>query len=391
MNVRWRLRPLLLLPVVCLASFAGGAVRLAQDVCGPFTDVSPLYCPYVLEAYYTGITAGTSPTTFSPDLPITRAQSAVFTTKALNQSLSRGSRRAALGRWWTTTPQYESGLGVTTIGGSPRGVAADGSDVWVATGGSVARVRGSDGRLLETWTGADTAYAVLAAMGRVFATGLTAPTGKLYMIDPTQPAGDVTTVADDVGFNPVGIAFDGSRLWITNFDLPGSGTVSIVTPGASIPWSVTKVTTGFDLPMGIVFDGSNIWVANVHSGDLTKLDENGAILQSVHVGTTQFIGFDGTNIWVPGPGSVTVVQAATGTIVATLTGNGIASGNAVAFDGERIMITNPNAGTVSLWRAADLAPLGAFSTGATSQPYLLASDGIDFWLALGGTGQLARF
>lgn len=385
------MRRLLIFPLALAAVAAGAVTRRVQDQCGPFTDVSALFCPSVLEAYYTGITAGTSPTTFSPDIPMTRGQAAVFASKGLNQALARGSRRAALNQWWTTTPQYENGLGVTTIGGSPRGVAADGSDVWVATLGSVARVRASDGRLLETWTGADSSFAVAVAMGRIFATGKTVPTGKLYMIDATQPPGDVTTVADDIGLNPVGIAFDGSRLWVTNPVIAGSGTVAIVTPGATTPWSVTKVTTGFDMPMGIIFDGSNIWVANVHSGDLTKLDSTGAILQTVHVGTTQFIGFDGTNIWVPGPSSVTVVRASTGDVVATLTGNGVASSNAAAFDGERMMITNPDSGTVSLWRAADLSPLGSFSTGATSLPYLLGSDGINFWLALGGTGQLARF
>ena len=62
-------------PIVALAPgavFSGGAVRIVQDQCGPLTDVTPGFCPYVLEL---GITAGTSATTF-PDDPLTRGQGA---------------------------------------------------------------------------------------------------------------------------------------------------------------------------------------------------------------------------------------------------------------------------------------------------------------------------
>src|ERR1700674_44304 len=114
-----------------LALAAGGGMRIVQDTCGPFTDVTPGFCPYVLELYYLGITVGTSATTFSPDAPLTRGQAAVFVSKGLNQSLARSSRRAALGQWWTTTPHYDIGLGSTPVGAFPVAVASDGADLWV--------------------------------------------------------------------------------------------------------------------------------------------------------------------------------------------------------------------------------------------------------------------
>jgi S-layer homology domain len=392
-------RRLLALPLALAAALAGGAAGIVQDQCGPFTDVSPGFCPYVLELYYLGITAGTSPTTFSPDDPLTRGQAAVFVSKGLNQPLARSSPRAALGQWWTTTPPYDVGLGVTALSLGIRHVASDGADIWVAGGSVVYRVRASDGKLLETWTNATSARSVVAAMGRVFVVGNTSiaspggasSDGVLYMIDPAQPPGPVTTVATGLGDNAAGLAFDGGRFWITNPLGPGGSSVSIVTPGPTAPWPVTTVTTGFSLPIGIVFDGSNTWVADVLAGDLLRLDANGAILQAVHTGTSQYIAFDGANIWVPGPGTVTVVQAATGAILATLTGNGVQGGNAAAFDGQRVLVTSPNADTISLWKAADLSPLGFFSTGPGSLPYQVCSDGINFWLTLGGPGQLARF
>jgi hypothetical protein len=125
MRIFWR--RLALVPIAVLSLLAGGAVARMQDVCGPFTDVTPSLCPYVLEMYYLGITAGTSSTTFSPDNVVTRGQAAVFVSKSINQSIARSSRRAALGQWWTTTPHWDIGLGVTDDALGP--VACDGSDV----------------------------------------------------------------------------------------------------------------------------------------------------------------------------------------------------------------------------------------------------------------------
>src|SRR6202521_5548700 len=115
-----------------LALAAGGGMRIVQDTCGPFTDVTPGFCPYVLELYYLGITVGTSATTFSPDDPLTRGQAAVFVSKGLNQTLARSSRRAALGQWWQ--PSYFmwlQGLAITPLPDPLGPLVCDGSDVWV--------------------------------------------------------------------------------------------------------------------------------------------------------------------------------------------------------------------------------------------------------------------
>ncbi len=374
---------------LCLvAALAGAAVGRVQDQCGPFTDVSVLFCPYVLEAYYTGITAGTSPTTFSPDVPITRGQAAVFTTKALNQALARGSRRAALGQWWTQpSPQA---LHYQALAGVPVQIACDGQDLWVTNEADLIRIRASDGRVLES-SAAEASFAVLAAMGRVFATGTLDP-GVLYMRDPAGPA-SVVPVATNLGAGPQGLAFDGSRLWTAN----NGGSVSIVTPSQSAPWPVTTVSNGFDSPLGAVFDGVNVWITDPGAGTLLRLDSQGTILQTVVLGNNPFFPvFDGVNLWVPcvTSNSVAVVRASTGELVATLTGNGLASPISAAFDGERVLVSNGSAGApgISLWSAADLAPLGSAGFPAASLPYGAASDGVSFWIALAQTpGQLARF
>ncbi len=266
-------------------------------------------------------------------------------------------------------------------------VECNGADVWTANGGtsSVSRVRASDGTLLETWTGAAGAYGVLSALGRIFVTASSAGP-RLYRIDPGQPAGAVTTVATNLGFFGAQLAFDGARVWTAN----GDGTVSIVTPTAALPWTVTTVTVGSN-ENGILYDGSYIWVTDDSAG-LRKLDPNGVILQTVTVGTgPRMPVFDGTNIWVPDLfSSVSVVRASSGAVLATLTGNGMVSGVfQAAFDGQRVLVTS-SGGSLSLWKAADLTPLGSLSAPGTI-PIGVCSDGLNFWIALDGPHQLARF
>jgi hypothetical protein len=360
----------------------------------PFTDVqgNSLFCS-IAQIYFQGITLGTTPTTYSPADNVRRDQMAAFLARTQNSVLKRGSQRAALNQFWTTTPQYTvmqgvGMLGTTTVGTNPRLVASDGADLWVANGISdtVSRVRASDGKLLETWTGADDAIGVLVALGRVFVTGQTDP-GRLYVIDPSQPVGTVTTLSFGLGIFPKGIAFDGAKIWTAN-----GGSVSIITPGA--PFAVSNVA-GFGGLAGILYDGANIWVTVAFApGSLQKLNSSGTVIDTVTVGDGPgFPIYDGANIWVPniGSNSVSVVRPSDGVVLAVLTGNGLNQPFSAAFDGQRILVTNYAGHSVSLWRAADFAPLGTFSTGASSSPIGACSDGLYFWITLFGQNKLARF
>jgi hypothetical protein len=364
-----------------------GSASSLLGTCGPFTDLAAdSFCPFVLEIFNLGITTGTTPTTFDPTSNVSRLQMAAFLSRTVDGVLKRGSRRAALDQFWTS--QNDTVLGLTTVGTGPQLLKSDGADVWVAnfSSSSVSRVRASDEKVLETWTGATGATGVLVAMGRTLATGFSSP-GRLYQIDPGQAAGAVTTVASNLGSSPLGISFDGARVWTANF-----GSVSIVTPGASIPWTVTTVTTGFSSLAGALYDGGNVWVTDKTAGTLLKLDSAGAVLQTVTVGNLpRFPVFDGTNIWVPNSGSssVSVVRASSGAVLETLTGNGVSVPWAAAFDGQRVLVTNNGGSSVSLWKAAGLTTLGSFATGAN--PVGACSDGVNFWIALSGSGQLARF
>lgn len=391
----------LLVAVLTLITVASTRLQADTGTCSsatftlPFTDVmgNPFFCS-IAEAYFSALTNGTTATTFGPAANVTRDQMAAFITRGMDQSLKRGSLRAALNQYWTT--QDGSNIALTAVGDNPRLVQSDGADVWVANNddGTVSRVRGKDGKLIDTWTGMPNPFGVLCARGKVYVTGGIA-NGTLYVINPQDNGGIASSIAS-IGNSPQGIAYDGSRIWTAN----AGGSVSMIGVGGT---PVTTVTAGLVSPQGIIYDGANMWVTDNLVGTvdrLKKLDPiDGHVLTFAPVGDLpQFPAFDGTNIWVPNSNSasISVVRAVgslAGTVIATLTGNGLGRATQIAFDGERMLVTNVDAHNVSLFRASDLTPLGQFAvtTASSTAPFGVCSDGINFWIALSGTDDLARF
>jgi hypothetical protein len=400
-NRSLHVRLVLLISLMASLTVLSGKIQADTGACNggtvslPFTDVpssNSFFCQ-IAQAYFSGLTNGTSATTYAPTQTVTREQMAAFITRTMDQSLKRGSKRAVTEKWWT--PQTANNVTLTHVPSGPREVKFDGTDLWVACfdSDSVRRIRPSDGKVLETWTGAADAYGILCAMGRVFVTGNTNP-GRLYMIDPTQPAGAVTVLNTSLGAGPQSIVFDGERIWTAN-----GNSVSIVSLN---PTTVTTVTTGFSNLDGMLYDGTNIWVTDNGADSLLKLNANGSIAQTITVGDgPKFPVFDGANIWVPNSNrdNVTVVRVkdAAGTslttalVLATLPGNGLDFPYMAAFDGERILVANFGSDSVSLWKAASLTPLGTFAIGDGTLPSRACSDGLNFWITLAGSNMLARF
>jgi len=369
-------------------------MRLPADTgtCGgamvtlPFTDVAgnAFFCQ-IAEAYFSGLTNGTSATTYSPSAGVPREQMAAFITRTQDSALRRGGRRAALKQW--ATPGFVPYFARTYLLGFPALVESDGADLWVAeyTSGTVSRVRASDGKLLDRWTGASNAFGVLVAFGGVYVTGFTSP-GKLYFLNPREQGQPVVVAAISLGSLAGEIATDGGSIWTAN----QGGSVS----KADDTIGMANITTGFNTPVGILYDGANIWVTDIGDNRLKKLDSSGNILQSVAVGSSpEYPVFDGSNIWVPNflNSSITVVRARDGFVLATLTGNGLNQPQVAAFDGQRILVTNQVGNNVSMWKAADLTPIGVFSTGNGTSPFGACSDGINFWITLQGQNALGRF
>ena len=394
-------RILLLIAATSLLVAMSTRMRADSGTCGgasitlPFTDVqaSNIFFCSIAEAYFSGLTNGTSATTYAPTQPVPREQMAAFVTRTMDQSLKRGSRRAAMEQWWT--PGDTGVLRSVTLSSTPRDIVFDGQDLWVAnmSGSNVSRVRASDGRVMQTWTGATGAIAVVVAAGKIFIAGnLGGGTqGKIYSINPEAPsAGAVTLFEPDIGFAPLAITFDGVNLWTAN----STGSISRV----SVVNGLDSTFTGFGSPDDILWDGSNLWLADGGDNTLKRVDpSNGTVLESISgFGGANKLLFDGTNIWVSNfsANNVMVVRAVgglRGTVLATITGNSLDGPYGMAFDGERVLVCNFNNNSVSLFKAADLTPLGNMSTGANSHPEAARSDGVNFWIVRPTLNDVVRF
>jgi hypothetical protein len=404
------IRFLLLITLMASLTILSSSIQADTGNCGgvtttlPFTDVqgNPFFC-LIAEAYFSGLTVGTSATTYSPTQAVPREQMAAFLSRTLDQSLKRGSKRAALGQWWTKKSIHlEVGLSL-----NPQFIASDGTDLWVANTSSntVTRVRASDFTPLGDYVSVPTPEGILIFGLGVYVTSFQTP-GKLYYTELDSPPGSpMFEEASNLGSNPVGITCDGLSIWTANIGTgPGTGSVSRVTGG-----SPTTFTTGFNQPYGILFDGTNLWVTDIGDNTLKRVDTtSGVVLQTINLGAgagPRKPVFDGTNLWVPchGTNRVAVVRAVEGlrgTVLATLTGNGLSQPVDAAFDGERVLVTNYTSAdnTVSLWKATDLSPLGSFSlwSVANKMPTGACSDGQNFWVTLSGqvfpgSGGLVRF
>jgi YVTN family beta-propeller protein len=400
-NLRIRHKAILGIAVMIMLVVASTRLRAETGTCGgaditlPFEDVSSasiFFCS-IASAYFAGLTSGTSATTYSPNTPVLRDQMAAFTTRTLDQALRRGSRRAALGQFWTISKHPSL---FVTLNPPLNLIKSDGTDVYVAAGGENRVVRfvasgWQNGGTLANYTGIENAYGIVITPNLVYVTGRTNP-GKLYSFSRIASPSPATLLTNSLGAGPTGIAYDGERIWTANAE---SDSVSIYNPTT---FAVTTVP-GFNNPFGILFDGANIWVTNygrTTGNTLVKLDQNGAVIQTVTVGLgPAFPMFDGTNIWVPNynENTISVVRAATGVVLATLSGNGLNLPNDIAFDGQRVVVTNNGGDSLSLWKATDLTPLGSVSTSPASDPVGVCSDGQDFWVTalFGNSGFLTKF
>jgi hypothetical protein len=360
----------------------------------------------IAAAYFSGLTNGTTATTYSPGASVPREQMAAFVTRTLDQSLKRGHTRAALGAWWTNRTSNRDYTALPS--NNPQFLASDGLNVWVSNtdGNTVSRVDIKTGTLICTLTGIPSPQQIVIVSGLVYVASFQSQ-GKIYYrgISTTtnQP---MVEFSNTLGISPIGITFDGQNLWTANTGdgFAGTGSLSRVTlPGGA----KSTFTTGFSVPQGILFDGANLWVTDGGDRSLKRVDTTtGAVLQTIALsGFVNYPVFDGTNLWIPSGDRVSVVRAVggptgtvpLGTVLATLTGNGLNGAFQAAFDGERICVTNASAGSVSLWKATDLSPITSVDVVSSNyNPLGVCSDGVTFFVglrsALGSTvGFIAPF
>lgn len=196
-------------------------------------------------------------------------------------------------------------------------------------------------------------------------------------VSKIDPATNSLVATVPVGSGPYGVAFDGTHVWVTNAD---SNNVTKINPAGN--GSVVATVTAGTSPTGIGFDGTYIWVTNSGSASVSKIHAGGAFLdETVAVpGSPQAIAFDGTDVWVASFGTNSLVRI--DPVTEQVTGTTIPIGNnpqAIAFDGSHLWVTNlPDNTVMKIDRASESVVLTRTVGG---NPRGIAYDGSHLWIA----------
>ena len=177
-------------------------------------------------------------------------------------------------------------LSATVVSSTPLdifpGGPAVGSDAlwfWDEGAGQVVRLAVRDGHVAATIPIGDPAKAPYGVPKTVAANGdvvwVTDPsTDAVVRIDPatnkvtTRIALEaiVNATGVDAAVVPFGLAIDGTRLWVSDFD---QGVVVQVDPSTR---RVTTVVTGIDHPEGLAVGFGSIWVVEHRTGTIARID-----------------------------------------------------------------------------------------------------------------------
>jgi hypothetical protein len=307
-------------------------------------------------------------------------------------------KRVALLNWWGETYSSNS----DELNG-PRGVAFDGTHIWVTNygGRSVTEFNASDGSWVRTLSG--DSYRLHGPQGVAF------DGTNLWVANYDENSVTEIAVSDGgrvrtlgfYGFNgPYGVVFDGTHIWVTN-----SNVDSVTELNASTGSPVQTLfggSYGFDEPRGVAFDGTHIWVTNFHGDSVTKLNaSDGSWVETLSGGSYEFDGpegvaFDGTNIWVANfvGSSVTRINTLDGR-THTFHSQGPCEFNypfGVAFDGTHIWVTNYVGNSVLELDASDGRCVQTLSGGSYgfNSPRGVAFDGSNVWVANSGSNSVTE-
>jgi YVTN family beta-propeller protein len=113
------------------------------------------------------------------------------------------------------------------------------------------------------------------------------------------------------------------------------------------------------------------------------------VIRTVHVGSgAAAVSSDGTHVWVvsspsyPAKGTVSEIEASSGTVIRTIPVGVDACGGGVSSDGTHVWVTNCNDGTVSEIEASSGTVIRTIPVGG--YPHGVSSDGTHVWVAGGG-------
>lgn len=197
-------------------------------------------------------------------------------------------------------------------------------------------------------TGAQGAIGLQGLPGLTGATGSQGPAGPTGSTGPTGAQG-----AASVANNPLRLATLG---W------------------AQANMAFPDITVGGLQPIGMAFDGTNMWVANSNNSSVTKINASTGVVQGTYgvAANPNYLSFDGIYIWATlTPGYVVKLDPATGTVVSTYAVDPGPEG--IVFDGANMWVAHQSTGYVTKLNASTGVIVGHYKVG--NQPIGITFDG----------------
>jgi YVTN family beta-propeller protein len=205
-------------------------------------------------------------------------------------------------------------------------------------------------------------------------------------VQKINPASGAVGAPIIVGTNPRALAFDSNSLWVAN---EGSGSVQKINPATGVVGSPITVGTN---PGALTYDGSSIWVANYANNSVQKINPvtNTTVGSAITVGAgPAALAFDGSSVWVANytAGSIQRVNPATNSTVGLAINVGT-NPIALAFDGNNIWVAN--FGSFNLMKINPTTGDLLATIGVGKNPYALAFDGNSIWVANEGNNSVQK-
>ena len=314
---------------------------------------------------------------------------------------TKNPKQIATLHWYeaNVTTSFQVGTVPNQFGTAPTSVAFDGANIWVNLGGSLIKLRPSDGAVLATVNNLDGDCESLIYDGANLWTacfqGILSPILDKVRASDGAVIGRFSISAVNIDNF---LAFDGANIWVPiSSNLTPSSVVKVRASDGAVLGNFVVGSNGSALT-SMVFDGANIWVAN---GGGNKPDNNvvklrasdGAVLGTFSMGLNDpgRMAYDGANIWVGdfGDGTVKKLRPSDGAVLGNFFAGGVGIGpGLVAYDGANIWVTNldplrcSTCQSVLKLRASDGAVLGTFPVG--SNPVGMVFDGANIWVASSG-------
>lgn len=297
----------------------------------------------------------------------------------------------ALLRWYSANTATQVVSGSTCS--SPKGLAFDGSHMWVACSNSaeLQEFNTSDNATVATISLAGTnPFYLLYDGANIWALSTTA--GTLTEVQASTGA-IVRTVTIGAGLG--GFTFDGTYIWVSNTTAV-TVTKVLATTGAIV--STTSLSGTCSLPTAMAYDSVNaaVWVVCNGAPAVAKLSSTGTVVKKVQFGSS--LGalnmvFDGTNLWVSSrEGSTFSAASKINVTTAVLTSYSLPVNSmpvAVTFDGLYIWAAE-NDGHVTKLVASTGVIVSTYPTGGNS-PVFAAFDGGNIWIANGSLNLLNQY